>query len=79
MLLNWNEYTSEETKMMPRMDAATTATVAKTAIKPVTVVNTHTQTATHNETLAHSTMHEGGAIGFEFEMGAARIRVDDKK
>lgn len=29
--------------------------------------------------LPHSVIHEGAPIGLEFEMGAARIRVDDKK
>lgn len=69
MLLNWNE--TEETSL-PKLNAALTpASAAKEAITaPLTAASLKTKSAN---------TPQGGATGLEFEMGAARIRVDDKK
>lgn len=76
MLLNWNEYNvGEETKNNP-----TTTDGVKTFIKNIVVAEPLPPTVPFSiSTAASSHPGSSGATGLELEMGAGRIRVDDKK
>ncbi len=90
MLLNWNEYHSDDNQIVPNakrsaaildatFPAADQQQSALEKIKPASVAipmpSLHIQPApTIDDTNAQC-----GAIGLEFEMGAGRVHVDDKK
>lgn len=78
MLLNWNEYNNNEEASMPKpKDIASILTTATLAAKQEQD-KTDTISPINSTDIKAESAH-GGATGLEFEMGAARIRVDDKK